>query len=271
MIGLELNPRATDSGDFAGSIGNLAGGGTVGNLAINSGTATYALTLSGTGHSYTGSTTVTKGILRLTNNSALPDTTTVYIPNSSNGKIHLDFTGTDYIAGLVLGGGTPLASGTYNATTHPAYFTGGGSLTVGSPPSVNPYDTWAGGGPGLPFDGDANGDGVDNGLAFLLGAAGPNVNALGKLPAPTESAGGLNLAFQMLPSTTRGGATLAIEHGNGLANGSWTTVAVPDTSGTVGDVIFTITGTNPLNVIATIPASKAAAGKLFGRLKAVKP
>jgi hypothetical protein len=40
----------------------------------------------------------------------------------------------------------------------------------------------------------------------------------------------------------------------------------------VGDVVFTITGTNPLNATATIPVSKAdGTGKLFGRVKGTNP
>ncbi len=142
-------------------------------------------------------------------------------------------------------------------------------LTVGAP-SGTPFELWAGS--GVTFDGDENGDGVSNGLAFLLGAADPDVSALDKLPTVTESAGGLVLNFQMLDDTARGGATLAIEHSSDLGIGdSWTTVAVPDASGTVDDVVFTISGTGPLNVTATIPVGKADAGKLFGRLKAENP
>jgi fibronectin-binding autotransporter adhesin len=136
--------------------------------------------------------------------------------------------------------------------------TGGGS----------PYETWA---VGAPFDGDSNKDGVSNGLAFLLGATGPNANALDKLPAVTQSAGALTLSFSMLNDTANGDATLAIQYGNSLSGGSWTEVPVPYTSGTVGDIVFNVTGTGPLNVTATIPASKAAGGKLFGRVKGVIP
>ena len=121
------------------------------------------------------------------------------------------------------------------------------------------------------FDVDTNGDGVDNGLAFLLGASGPNVSALDKLPVSTQSAGALVLTFQMLDDTANGNATLAIEYGNSLAGGSWTAVPVPYTSGTMGDIVFNVTGTGPRNVTATIPASKAAGGKLFGRVKGVTP
>ena len=134
IIDLELYLRATDSGDFAGNIGNLAGGGAVSNLTINSGNSARGVTLSGTANSYSGDTTVLKGILALAHNAVLPDTTTVYIPNSANGTINLDFTdGTDYIAGLVLGG-VAQPNGTYDAASHAFYFTGTGSLTVGSKP-----------------------------------------------------------------------------------------------------------------------------------------
>ena len=48
------------------------------------------------------------------------------------------------------------------------------------------YEAWSG---TLDFDSDTNGDGVDNGLAFLLGAADQNVSALGLLPTVTQSGG----------------------------------------------------------------------------------
>ena len=50
------------------------------------------------------------------------------------------------------------------------------------------YGDWATG--GEPFDGDSNGDGVDNGLAFLLGAANPSENAIDKLPVVTKDGSG---------------------------------------------------------------------------------
>ena len=57
------------------------------------------------------------------------------------------------------------------------------------------YEAWSG---TLDFDSDADGDGVDNGLAFLLGAADQNVSALGLLPTVTHSGGNLILTFNML-------------------------------------------------------------------------
>jgi len=137
----------------------------------------------------------------------------------------------------------------------------------------SPYDTWSG---GAPFDGDANGDGVSNGLAFLLGADGPNDNALGLLPTVTESGGNLVLSFDMLKPGNRGAASLSIEHSRDLGIADpWTTVAVPDSNGgpTSGVTFVVGTGAGTTNpVTATISASEAnGTGKLFGRLKAENP
>ena len=66
---------------------------------------------------------------------------------------------------------------------------------------------------------------------------------------------------------------------NGLAfllgaTNATSAVTLPTVSESSGDLTltFTVTGTSPLNVTATIPAAgNAAAGKLFGRLKANNP
>jgi autotransporter-associated beta strand protein len=135
--------------------------------------------------------------------------------------------------------------------------------------ATDPYEDWA---DGALFDEDENGDGVSNGLAFLLGAADPDANALGLLPTVTENAGGLVLDFSMLNAAARGTATLFIEHSSDLGiTDAWEEIEVPLVDGTVTDVVFDIEGTGPLDVEATIPVGKAQAGKLFGRLKAVKP
>jgi len=46
-------------------------------------------------------------------------------------------------------------------------------------PAPSPYEIWSG---GAAFDADANGDGVANGVAWVLGAANPNANAIDLLP-----------------------------------------------------------------------------------------
>lgn len=140
---------------------------------------------------------------------------------------------------------------------------------------ADPYLAWAGA--GVNFDADANNDGIDNGLAWLLGAAGPNANALGKLPTVTQTSGNLKLTFDMLPAAARDGAQLLIEHSSNLGiSDPWTGVLVPDATGGVAPVTFVVSDSdmvdpnNPLDVEATVSSTEAAAGKLFGRLKAVR-
>jgi hypothetical protein len=74
------------------------------------------------------------------------------------------------------------------------------------------------------------------------------------------------------PSASRGTATLSVEHSRDLGIGDpWTTVAVPDTSeGPTSGVTFVVSGSGTLDVEATIGSAEAAAGKLFGRLKATE-
>ena len=142
---------------------------------------------------------------------------------------------------------------------------------IGSATSTSGYAAWAG---GAAFGDDANGDGVKNGLAWLLGAASPNADALSLLPVPTVTAGGLKLNFNMLNAANRGTATLSVAHSSDLGIGDpWTAVLVPETSGgPTNGVTFTVTPGSPTNAVeAVISDSEAAAGKLFGRLSATGP
>lgn len=136
---------------------------------------------------------------------------------------------------------------------------------------LSPYESWAG---GEAFGDDANGDGVSNGLAFLLGAANPSVNALGLLPTSVQSSGGLVLNFKMRNVAARGGALLRLQHSSDLGiTDAWTTVTVPDaSSGPLSGVNFTVTPGDPLNdVQATISVGEASGGRLFGRLQGQNP
>jgi hypothetical protein len=130
-----------------------------------------------------------------------------------------------------------------------------------------PYGTWSG---GAAFDGDANNDGVDNGMAWLLGAADSSENAAGKLPKATRNGANLRLAFRCLKSTGRGGVVLKVQTSSDLGLAApWTNheAAVPDEDATVNGVIFDITDDGDyIHVIADIPVGGA---KLFGRLSAV--
>jgi autotransporter-associated beta strand protein len=140
----------------------------------------------------------------------------------------------------------------------------------------NPFDTWAGTGTLGPvtFDGDTNGDGVQDGMAFLLGVANPDDDANGSLPTLTETGGNLVMQFNCLPTADRGTAELRVAHSSTLASFTTTVDQVPDADDAVpdNDVTFVVDTVSeaPLNKItATIGSGAAAGGKLFGRLTAV--
>jgi len=103
------------------------------------------------GSSYTGDTTVGAGVLQVMH-ANLDDASSVAI--GSGAKMHLNFTGTDTIAELSLGG-SPQPAGLYNSGTAGAYFTGTGTLQVV-------------GGSTLPGDANHNGFVDDDDLAVLL-------------------------------------------------------------------------------------------------------
>jgi fibronectin-binding autotransporter adhesin len=161
--------------------------------------------------------------------------------------------------------------GTFDTATLPA----GYSVDYGTANEINlvvgggggsAYDTWAG---GAAFDADTNGDGVTNGMAFLLGAADPSEDATDRLPVVTDDgSGGLVMTFSMLNAAARGASVLNLEHSSDLGlTDAWSSGVVPETSGTVDTVIYDVTANTLNDVVATIPAAgNADAGKLFGRL-----
>ncbi len=182
------------------------------------------------------------------------------------------FTGTsaNFVAGVLTGASaTPTVAGsnlTLTVTDGASPTPRTGSATIAT--IRTPYEAWATG--GVVFNQDTNNDGVDNGMAWLLGAATPTENALSKLPAATRNGANLRLTFRCLKSTKRGGVLLKVQSSSdmGVSN-PWTGIeaAVPDTDSTVNGVVFNITDDGDhINVIADIPA---AGGKLFGRLSAV--
>ena len=137
------------------------------------------------------------------------------------------------------------------------------------------YDAWSG---GAAFDADSNGDGVNNGLAWLLGASNKNANASALLPVPADSSGNLLLTFDCLSASDRGSAVLNLQYSKDLGiTDAWSghEVAVPGVVGTstVGGVNFTATANGSLiHVVAEVPASAASPGTtVFGRLRANQP
>lgn len=138
------------------------------------------------------------------------------------------------------------------------------------------FEVWSAGSTST-FGGDANGDGVPDGAAWMLGSPSPGQSANHRLPAAGRANdGGLTLSFNCLNAASRGLATLSLQFSRdlGVAD-SWEdhTVAVPSSSGTdsTSGVTFVITPNGNLNQVqATIPASAAGVGgRIFCRLRAL--
>jgi uncharacterized repeat protein (TIGR02543 family) len=232
--------------------------------------ATSRLVL-GSINTYNGDTIVKAGTLAV-NGNAIPDTGKLVIHEGGQ----LNLSETTEIVGTLFFGTEQQVAGTWGATGSGAtnindtYFTGTGvvSVTVGSGSSTDgsPFEQWAGA-PDMEFGGDANGDGISNGMAYLLGAAGPEGDAHHLLPAPARTDDGLTLSFKMLGAGNRGNASMNVEYSSDLVN--WTTVPVPDTASTSPDgVAFDVSGSGMHDVKVTIPSVKAVGGRLYARLKA---
>lgn len=133
------------------------------------------------------------------------------------------------------------------------------------PPPLASYATWSG---GAPANGDENNDGVQNAVAWVLGAAGPDENAVGLLPSLDNTTDPDFFIFNYRRSDAAnadGTTAIKVEYGSDLAN--WTdAVAGPD-------IIIT-----PYNddyaagidrVEVKIRRTLAVGGKLFTRLNVV--
>ncbi|MBN8460812.1 MAG: autotransporter-associated beta strand repeat-containing protein [Verrucomicrobia bacterium] len=137
-IGGRIRMRA--DGGAAGITFNIADGDAATDLLVSAAiteasggrsitkTGAGTMALSGT-NTYTGSTTVSDGVLSLSS-ATLDDIAAVVI--GTTGKIDLNFFGSDTVGNLEIDGSGPLPAGVYNSS-HPTYgsfFTGTGSLVV---------------------------------------------------------------------------------------------------------------------------------------------
>jgi fibronectin-binding autotransporter adhesin len=142
-----------------------------------------------------------------------------------------------------------------------------------------PFTAWSNAGS---FNTDSNNDGIPNGLAWLLGASDPNVNAQTYLPVADQDAGKLELSFSTLITSARGTASIKVQYSKdlGIAD-DWDDheIDVPGAVGTYNnylssgiDFVISNQSGDYIDVVATIPASAAAPGtKLFARVKGTAP
>ncbi|MCX6872844.1 MAG: autotransporter-associated beta strand repeat-containing protein [Verrucomicrobia bacterium] len=281
-----------DTQTYAISIGNV-----LSDYAGNSGGLTKlgagTLTLTGT-NTYTGTTTVNAGTLTITH-ACLDDASTVTLASGARLDLNFDETGgdvSDTVANLIIGT-TPMPAGIYGATGSGAttiddtHFSGVGTLTV---TGGGGYGIWAAtqglnGAPGSDldpaFDADPNQDGIQNGIAWILGAGAlgdPAANLL-KLPAVTRNeTGALVLTFERLVAS-EASASLVVQYGDDLGATPWTNLAVGTAEGTTTDgngvsvavALGAGSTTDHDRITVTIPATYMTAHpKTFARLMATE-
>ena len=147
------------------------------------------------------------------------------------------------------------------------------ALNTAGPLATSAFNTWVGtaaGGRGLSgaaaaFDADPDGDGIPNGIEFVIGGepnpANPGANSCGLLPAASNL--GTDFVFTYLLSNEAASLNPLVEFDTDL-QGEWTT-AVDGVNATIvvtpGDPAATVT--------VTIP--QGAKRELFARLKVTQP
>ena len=228
---------------------------------IKSGSGTMTVTTTNT---YTGSTTVNGGILRLGNGSSstnLADNADLIV--APGAMLDLDFSGTDVIDELWVDGNR-MPAGVYSSTS--GFITGSGTLTVSNGPAAGNYVVWSGrggynliGGPA----GDDDSDGVPNLMEYVLGGN-PRQLSSGILPAAATQAGSFVFTFRRVHSSTAD-TTQTFQYGSNLIG--WSDVPVAH-----GGMVSIIANTPQAGIDSVTVAVPIGSGsQMFGRLKVATP
>jgi fibronectin-binding autotransporter adhesin len=130
----------------------------------------------------------------------------------------------------------------------------------------DPFAAWSG---GATFDADANGDGVSNGLAWILGAANVSTNARSLLPTVSTTATHMVFTFKRIQASINASTALSVEVGTTLA--AWSTYTVGDSDNVGSSPGVTIVKNSPSagTDTVTVTVARGADAKKFVRLKAV--
>ncbi len=214
-------------------------------------------------HTYAGDTIVAGGVMVLSTPTLDPDFGVVV---ESGAVLSLDFSGTNAVASLELGG-TLLSEGTYDASTHPTFLSGTGSLTVGSLPE--PGDTFASWAAALGLSGDPSadfdGDGIPDLLEFIFGTD-PTVPGSGSPVVTSNTDDNLILVFTRDERSLTPDVSLAVEAGADLATWPLVFEIGPTTGESSPGVEVTANGDGTDTITVTIPKNEAPL--LFARVRA---
>ena len=255
-----LTVNQAENAVFAGTLG---GTGTNENNFSLVKTGSSKLTLSAA-NTYSGNTSVNAGTLSL-GTAYLADGSDVLI--TTGATLELTTATTDTIDELILDG-TPQAAGVYGAIGSGAqfersYITGTGTLTVTTGPAG--YTGWetANGITGAGAATDSDGDGIPNGIEFVIGGdpSGPDSNSSALLPTITVDGTYLNFVFRRTADSVA--YDPFVEYGSTLAG--WTP-AEAGVNGVIVNEDAEFFGTGIDRVTVRIPRSLAVDSKLFGRL-----
>ncbi len=228
------------------------------------------LTLTGA-NTYTGSTTVSGGILSLASPS-LADASSVTI--AIGATLDLTHSQTDIVNSLTLGG-TTYTSGTFSSSTPAAagFITGTGSIQVnsGAPSGFATYINGFGSIPANmkgPSD-DPDSDGINNLLEYALNGN-ASVSNTSILPKLVVTATDFEFTYSRL-DLSLSDTVQSFQYGSTLTG--WTSILIPAGPGvsSVGIATVTITDIGTTDTVkVSIPKSAAVGGKLFGRLQVIK-
>lgn len=248
---------------------------------IKTGAGSLSLTASNT---YTGTTAIDGGTLVIT--GATQGTSAITF--SGGGKLGLDIaspvtaaaaaidftgqsvlvTGTPTLASYTLLSASSITGTPVLAAPAPAGYAlqvfGGNELRLVQ--TLTPFQVWSG---GPLFEDDTNNDGVDNGLAWIFGAADPAATATGLLPTLDNSSDPAYFIFTYRRADSASGdvnTTIAAEYSTTL--GTWTTAVDNDDV----DIIVTDNHYSASPGVDRVQVklkrnTLAPGGKLFARVK----